>query len=300
MRQDYFPEVFDSSMMGTLKACPQLFKKIYIDQWKTKGLSIHLHAGASFARGVEVARTRFYVSGDSAEDAVAWGLGALLEAYGDFDAQDEAKDLVRMAGALVYYFDMYPLNHETAYPILLPGGRRAIEFNFAHPLPIRHPITGQPILYCGRMDAILSFAGDVFIFDEKTTSYLGATWSQKWDLRAQFTGYCWGCREAGMRVAGAVVRGVSILKTKYETQEAICYRPEWQVDRWYGELLEWIAEAIRWWETGRFKYNLDESCTSYGGCGFAIACKSQDETPWLETYFERRHWDPITRLETKL
>jgi hypothetical protein len=300
MQKSNFPEVFDSSMLATLKSCPQLFKKIYIDQWKTKGDNIHLHAGGAFAKGVEVARTQFYVNGLSMEEAVAEGLAALLLFWGDFDGQDEAKNLVRMAGALVFYFDMYPLNHETAYPILLPGGRRAIEFSFAHPLPIKHPITSQPILYCGRMDSILNFAGDTFIFDEKTTGSLGKTWSQKWDLRAQFTGYVWGCREFGIRTAGVVVRGVSILKTQYETQEAICYRPDWQVDRWYTEALEWIGDAIRWWETGRFRYNLDESCASYGGCGFAIACKSQDETSWLETYFERRHWDPVTRIETKL
>jgi hypothetical protein len=195
---------------------------------------------------------------------------------------------------------MYPLNHETAYPILLPGGRRAIEFSFAHPLPVAHPITGQPIIYCGRFDAINSFAGDTFGFDEKTTGSLGATWSRKWDLRGQFTGYTWGCREAGIRCAGIVVRGVSLLVNYYDTQEAICYFPEWMVNRWYTEMLEWISEAIRWWDTGRFKYNLDETCAKFGGCGFTIACKSQDETPWLETYFEKRHWNPITREETKL
>ena len=150
------------------------------------------------------------------------------------------------------------------------------------------------------MDAILNYANDTFIFDEKTTSSLGSSWSKQWDLRSQFTGYVWGCKENGIRVAGVVVRGISILKTKYETQEAICYRAEWEVNRWYTELLDWIADAIRWWKADAFRYNLDNSCSSYGGCGFTSVCKSQDEKPWLETYFVRKHWDPVTRQETLL
>lgn len=301
MKAGDFPEVFDSSMIATLKQCPQLFKKVYIDQYKSKGQNVHLTAGGAFAKGVEVARRQFYEDGKSADDSIAAGLGALLEAYGDYQCPDDsAKSAVRMAGALEFYFTNYPLNHDAAYPITLPGGKRGIEFSFVHPLAIDHPVTGQPILYSGRMDAILNYAGDVFIFDEKTTTSLGATWGRKWDLRSQFTGYCWGCREAGVRTGGVVVRGVSILKTKYETAEAISYRPEWMLDRWYTELLEWIADAIRWWKTGRFRYVLDDACTSYGGCGFSSVCQSENEAPWLDTYFVRKHWDPVTRKETLL
>ncbi len=296
-----FPEVFDSSMIATLKTCPQLFKKVYIDQYKTKGDNVHLLAGGSFAKGVEVARRSFYEEGLSSDDSIASGLEALLKAYGDYQCPpDSAKSAERMAGALEFYFEHYPLNHDAAYPVILPGGKRGIEFGFVEPLGIDHPITGQPILYSGRMDAILNYAGDTFVFDEKTTGALGSSWGRKWDLRSQFTGYVWGCRQAGIHTAGVVVRGVSILKTKYDTAEAISYRPEWEVNRWYGELLEWISDAMRWWKSGRFRYTLDDACQSYGGCGFSSVCKSENEGPWLDTYFERRHWDPVTRLETKV
>jgi hypothetical protein len=301
MQPGNFPEVFDSSMVATLKQCPQLFHKVYIQQYKSKETNVHLRAGGAFAAGIEKARRAFYEDGKSAEESIALGMQALIIHYGDFECpSDSAKSVERMAGALEFYFENYPLNHEAAFPITLAGDKRGIEFGFVEPLSIDHPVTNHPILYAGRMDAILNYAGDVFVFDEKTTSSLGSTWGRKWDLRSQFTGYCWGCRKAGIHAAGVVVRGVSILKTKYETQEAICYRADWEVDRWYKELLEWIADAITWWKEKRFRYNLDDSCTSYGGCGFSSVCKSENETPWLETYFERRHWDPVTREETKL
>lgn len=320
-----FPEIFDSSMLGSYKACAEQFRKQYIMHWKPKASSVHLHAGGAFAKGLEVARKAFY-SGEiigmikgsdnqmhwssiqrepqDAETSIALGLQALLAAYGDFECPpDSAKSAERMAGAFEFYFQNYPLDHDDAYPIILPGGKRAIEYSFAHPLPIRHPVTGNPLLYVGRMDAVIQYAGGRYICDEKTTTQLGASWPRQWDLRSQFTGYAWGCREAGIEVEGAIVRGVSILKTKYDTAQSINYRPEWQIDRWYSELLEWIEDIkANWVRRGPdlpWRHNLDHSCAEYGGCAFREACMSQDEQPWLETAFEHRVWNPLLREEKK-
>lgn len=321
-----FPEVLDSSLAANFKQCRQLFYKQYIMNWKPKGQSVHLHAGGAFAKGIEVARNAFYCgeaevgetyldeAGDkrkrwlktpcepsNADIAEAYGLQALLFAYGDFECPaDSAKSAARMAGAFEFYFTNYPLSNDEYTPITLPSGKRGIEFGFVQPLPILHPETGNPLLYSGRMDALLNFAGGVFITDEKTTSQLGASWSRQWDLRSQFTGYAWGCRENGVKADGVIVRGVSILKTKYETQHAISYRPEWQIERWYSETMDLIEEMIQCWKTGKWRYDLDHACAEYGGCQFRAACASQDESSWLETYFVRRHWDPITRIETDL
>lgn len=298
-----FPTVLDSSTLSTFKQCPQLFKRGTIDSWKPKASSVHLHAGGAFAKGIEVAREAFYVEGLSAEDSVAKGMGALLHAYGDYqEPADSAKSAERMAGALEFYFQNYPLTNEDYAPITLPSGRRGIEFSFAEPLPILHPETGDPLIYCGRMDAIVNFAGGVFIMDEKTTTQLGASWGRQFDLRSQFTGYSWGCRQAGIKVDGVIVRGVSILKTKYETQQPVSYRPSWQIDRWYEELLDWTEDMIRAWKTGKWRHNLDHACGDFGGCTFRQICMTQPgtEQDWLETYFERRHWDPVTRTETRL
>jgi hypothetical protein len=296
-----FPQVIDSSMLGTLKSCHQKFNKSYIQEWKPRGLSVHLHAGKAYASALEETRIAFYERGESAESAVASGLGKLISTYGDFECpSDSAKSLERMLGAFEFYWENYPLGQNNSYPITLPSGRRGVEFTFAHPLPILHPQTGDPLLYSGAMDAIYHHAGDIYIIDEKTTTQLGATWTRQWDLRAQFTGYAWGCREAGIRVAGAIVRGVSILKTKYDTAEAITYRPNWQINRWYEEMLILVNRAIECWKQDEWLHDLDSACAEYGGCQFRQCCQSEDETPWLETSFERRHWDPVARKETLL
>lgn len=295
-----FPPAIDSTMVAAYKACPTLFRREYIESWRSKSPSVHLHAGGAFAKGIEVARTEFYVAGASPDLAIAKGREALGEAYGSFECPpSSAKTKDRMLGAYDFYWLNYPLD-QSSPPIILPNGRHGIEFSFVEPLDIAHPDTGEPLLYSGRMDAILNFGGGVFICDEKTTSSLGPTWGRQWDLRSQFTGYCWGAARNGVRVDGVLVRGVSILKTKYDTQQAISYRPQWQIDRWYEETQLWVEDMVQSYRTGKYRHNLDHSCADYGGCPFREACSSQDPAPWIETQFERRSWDPITRQETKL
>jgi hypothetical protein len=296
-----FPAVIDSSMLHDFKQCPIKFAQTYIGHWKPKQPSVHLHAGAAFARGLEVARREFYELGKSVDDSVAAGLGALMTAYGDFAAPEgSAKSLERMCGALEFYFANYPLGPGDGSPIEVPALGRAIEYNFVLPLPIRHPETGEPLQFCGRWDGIINFAGGVFGLDDKTATQLGQSWGKQWILRSQFTGYAWAAQQYGMRLDGFVIRGVSILKTKYDTAQVLIYRPEWQIERWYTEMLDWIADMIECYQTGSWRHNLDTACSDYGGCGFLDVCDSPDPASYLERDYERRAWDPLTRQETKL
>ena len=294
-----FPELWDSSMLATLRSCKHKFALEYLQYWKPKVESHHLHAGGAFADGLEAARRAYHEHGaDPETKAVQEGIRALLAAYGDFmPPEDSPKTAARMAGALEFYFSHWPLDEDPAQPATL-GDRLGIEFSFAQPLPVMHPESGEPLIYCGRADQVVDFAGGRYVEDDKTASQLGATWSKQWDLRSQFTGYAWAAREAGIRVDGVLVRGVSILKTKYDCAEAITYRPPWQVDRWLEQTCRDIKAAIRCWEEGYWDWSLDHACTEYGGCAFRQICLLQDPRPFLEINFERRYWNPLTREET--
>lgn len=300
MNRPPFPAVLDSTIVSAFRACPRKAFLEYVNHWKSKTPSVHLHAGAAFAHGLEVARRAFYSQGVSPDVALDEGIRALLSFYGDFECPDDsAKSAARMAGALEFYFERYPLASDPVRPTTMPGGSLGVEFSFAEPIDIPHPETGDPIIYCGRMDMVAEFAGGLYVFDDKTTSSLGASWSRQWDLRSQFSGYAWGCQQVGLRTDGVLVRGISILKTKYDTEQAISYRPQWQIDRWYEQLLRDVTRMKECWENGIWDYDLSESCNAYGGCAFRSGCLMMDPSAWLETYFERRVWNPITRQEEK-
>ena len=293
-----FPHALDSTTLSTFRACPQKFFRQYIEHWKAKETSVHLVAGGAFASGIEAARNSFYVEGESANSAEGAGLQALIQHYGNFECpSDSPKSLDRMCGALEFYFAQYPLGNDGAEPITLASGRRGIEFSFAEPLAIKHPVTGDPILYTGRSDMIAHRAGGVWVYDEKTTSSLGLTWSRQWEMRSQFTGYCWAAARQGLKPTGAIVRGVSILKTKYDTLEVPTYRTEYEIARWETQVLHDIQAMIRMWEAGYWDYNLDGACTDYGGCQFTRVCKSSDPETWLPMYFAKKIWDPLLKRE---
>lgn len=296
-----FPEVIDSTMLATFRSCPQKLFRMYIEHWKPKAESVHLVAGKAFARGLEVARRAYYDDGADSEKALEDGVAALLAEYGTFECpEDSAKGPYRMAGALEFYFNRYPLAEDSAIPLVMPSGKSAIEFSFAQPLPVYHPETGEPLIYAGRSDMIATFAEGTFVEDDKTTSQLGASWSGQWDLRSQFTGYCWAARESGISVDGVLVRGVSILKTKYDTLQAITYRSGWEVDRWLRQVERDLLRMIECWRDGYWDFNLDHACAEYGGCPMKIICTKNDPESWLPMYFEQRKWDPLAREETIL
>lgn len=318
-----FPHTVDSTMLAAFRSCPQKMFRTYVQHWKPQSESVHLVAGGAFAKGLEVARRAFFegvatvanVTYDDAgtrhcrwtsapcepgavEFSIGLGLSAVVAAYGDFECPpDSAKSLERTAGAFEFYFDRYPLGADGMEPILLPNGRRGIEFSFANPLDIRHPISGDPILYTGRADMISEFSGGVYVVDDKTTSSLGASWSGQWELRSQFTGYVWAAKKANLHPAGAIVRGVSILKTKYDTQQALTYRTPYELERWEHQVHRDLERMIECWRAGWWDYNLDNACAEYGGCNLVRICKSPDPESWLPMHFEQRVWDPLARRQ---
>jgi len=293
-----FPHTVDATMLSTFRACPRKFELMYLRHWKPKAESVHLIAGGAFAAGVEAARKAYFVDNLPREECVQLGLKELMVKYGDFECPPEsAKSMERTCGALEYYFTQYTLGEDGMTPILLGKDKHGIELAFCEPLNFPHPVTNSPILYTGRADMVANFAGGIYVVDEKTTTQLGASWSRQWELRSQFTGYQYACQKQGINAAGTVIRGVSILKTKYDTLQVMTYRPPWEIERWEKQLYKDLGRMLRAWKEDYWDYNLDHSCNDYAGCPFALICKSPTPEDWLEMYFEKRVWDPLARKQ---
>lgn len=297
-----FPQVIDNSMLGQLRSCEGKAYYSFLENLSPLGTSVHLHAGGAFAHGVEHVRRSYYQHGKTAEEAIAIGVSELLKYYGDYECPPEsAKSAERMAGALVYYFDTYRLDSDYIKP-WTDGTSNGIEFSFSFPLPVAHPQSGDPILYAGRFDMLAEHqqSGALFVTDEKTATSLGTSWVNQWELDSQFTGYCAGARMFNKPVVGAIIRGVSILKTKYDTKEAIIYRPQWQIDRWYRQVVRDVNRLVEIWKGGSEEVNwkLDKSaCGAYGGCAFKLLCASPNPDQWKRVNYEPRVWHPMLREE---
>ncbi len=296
-----FPECLDSTMISAFRSCPHQYNEAYRNHWKPIGESIDLVAGKAFASGIELARKAFHDDNKTLEESLQLGVIELIREWGDFEApENHAKQLDRMIGALDEYFKHYGFSTDHIQP-LISNGKSAVEFSFALPIPgTEHPTTGQPILYTGRFDMLGLYNNQLFIVDEKTTKQLGATWNKNWIMRSQITAYCWAARQYDYPVAGAIIRGISILKTKYGHAESIQYRSDAFIEKWLIQVRKDINRMVGCWKDGYWDYNFDSSCTGYGGCRFQEACTSNDEQKVLERDFVKRIWDPLAREEREV
>jgi len=302
-----FPDVIDSSMRGAWATCPRKFYWQYIRNLRPKGGSVHLIAGGAFARGCEVTRKSYYDKNLSPDEALLAGATAALEAYGSFEptatpkipSNAHPKRLERVLEGLAWYFTRYPFHTDAIQPIKMPDGTHKVEFTFAIPLDIRHPVTGNPIIYAGRNDMLAQHSsGILLVHDDKTVSQLGPTWSSQWSLRAQLDGYVWAARQLDFPCEGANVRGLAFYKNDFGTAESLQLRTKWQLARWYDQTMRNIKAMIAAWQSGQWDYDLDSACSSYGGCAYQKLCSVENPDDWVEGDYEVSVWNPLEHKST--
>jgi hypothetical protein len=287
-------------MRAEFVECPQKFYRSFIQKLGPTSPSPDLHAGGAYARGHEVIRTQFYVHGDPFPVAFQKGVIATIEYWGDYEPPEhkQTKNLERVLAALGYYYNQFPADRDYLKPHQWDGGA-GIEFRFALPMEISHPETGEPLLYAGRCDMIAEYRNQLWVYDDKTTSQLGPTWGEKWNLRGQFTGYCKAARDFGLPVAGAIIRGLSFLKeTKanpsgFGHAEAITTRPDWLIDKWWYQLHRDVERMIWAWREGYWDFNFSDACVAYSSCPFSRLCLSPNPENWIEGNYGNRNWDPL-------
>jgi hypothetical protein len=270
-------------------------------------MSIDLHAGGAFAHCIEVVRHEVFVNQRSLSDALLRANAAFEIYWGDFKIPEHkttSKRPDRVWTAVEEYFNQWSPHSDHIQPYFV-NGKPTFEFTFAipledipgqHPWPT-HPVTGEPFMYTGRFDMMGEYLGMPVICDDKTSGaghYAG--WSEKWDLRSQFIGYTWACKQLGIEADSVVVRGVGIMAKQIALAEAIKPYSDDLRARWLEQLRRDLWRIVMMWNDNQyFDYNFAEACTSYGNCVFSVPCQSADATPWLETMTVRR-WDP-TKLD---
>lgn len=293
-----FPGVIDSTMRGDLSSCETKAYYSFNRKLGPKLGSVDLIAGGAFAKGLEVVRLGYYGAKMPLAEALHHGMLAAIEAYGDFQTPEgkENKGVDRVVQALDSYFEHYPPATDHIQPMYDSNGKPMVEFTFAIPIPVNHPDTGEPIIVAGRFDMAGLYNNQIFGVDEKSTSQLGPTWNNKWNLRAQFTCYTWALQQYGRPAVGIIVRGVSFLKNSFGHSESIQQRPQWMIDQWYAQF---VRDVERWknaYVTGWYDQNFGDACAEYGGCPFQRLCTSAEPENWIEGHYGVRDWDPLKKV----
>ncbi len=298
------PIYIDGTMRSTYRTCPQKFYNAYVLRKVSAHSSIHLTAGKAFAKGCEEVRIARYLHNLPWEQAIEVGEVALYRAYlhgadEEPDPQESGKTLPTMLHLLRAYFEEYDMAGSDVLPFVRDCGKPAVEFSFAIPIPgTKHPITGEPFLYVGRLD-MLAHRGENMKYlwptDEKTTGQLGPKWGSQWTLRGQFIGYCWAAQAYGYAVPGAIVRGCKITKTgQIGFAEVPIMIPPHVIDRYLVELQRDCFNISRDYMSGDWSYDFAEGCSAYGGCPYQIVCGAKNPAKWLDVNFVDNLWNPVT------
>lgn len=287
-----FPSVLDSTILLT-SACPTKFFYKHCFHLAPQQKSIHLHAGGAFAEAMQVVRTKFYKEKLGLEKSLLEGMRAFILYWGDYEAPEGSyKNFENMLAAVFDYFHVYNPEDDFLQPFVQENGDPAVEFTFSIPLPIPHPDTGEPLIYAGRCDMIGVYNNLLAIDDEKTCYSFGFDWSRVFQMRGQFIGYTWAAQQYNMPVNLCIVRGIAIQQRNIKHLETMFTFPQWQIDRWYKEMLQKVTYLSTCWSMKEFPMNYGDICGSYGGCEMMDLCTSKDPEVWFPT-FDIREWNPL-------
>lgn len=292
-----FPQVIDSTILSSI-SCPRKF--FYRHCMHLSGAkSVHLNAGGALAKALQVARNAFYKDNKSQEESLLLATRAFINEWGEYDPEGHYKDFVNVLSAVFSYFYTYPMATDHIQPFRnSKDNSPAVEFTFALPLPIKHPETGEPLLFSGRCDMIGTNGSTTCVVDEKTTYAFQSNWSNQFLMRGQFMGYCWAAQQHGIKTNTAVVRGIAIQQRNIKHQEAIFSLPQWQIERWYNNALDKIQIAIDHWNAFKsfgleaLPMDYGNACSAYSGCEFTDLCTSEFPENWFDS-FERIQWNPL-------
>jgi hypothetical protein len=291
------PIAIDSTMLTTFRACHQKFYDEFVLGLRPGRTSIHLHAGGAIAAGIEEVRRRVYNEKLPVEKALQHGYVAFATYWGDYQApEDSYKTFFNCFRSICSYFERWDPYNDHIRPYNFGRGG-TFEFSFAMPTKVLHP-SGQPFLFCGRIDMLGEYLGKPCILDEKTMKSMSSSFAFQWAMRGQFIGYCKAVTQAlNIKVDTAVIRGTALLKEEIKHIEAIQQYPDHLIARWERELDATLRQIVECWQTEHWDYNFGDTCTAWGQCPYTILCTARDPTPWYSDFTVRR-WNPVLRDPT--
>lgn len=305
------PQYIDSTMISCFRSCPQKFYNEFCLGLRPSAISVDLHAGACFALALETVYETMFEEKQPFDKAILRAYSVFMDAWGDFiAAKDTPKTKENTWAAVEEYFKQWPPLTDPVQPF----NNNAQEFTFgiplvpAHTTPVSiqvpdtklfplHP-SGEPFIYCGKFDLLGLWSNKPVVRDEKTTTSIGQSWAEQWDLRSQFMGYCWACQQSGIPVDTVIVRGVGILKTKISLAEAIKTYSDVMIARWYEQLRRDLWRLRQMWDEDYWDKNYADACSSYGGCVFRDSCASATPEAWFSNFTVRR-WNPLLKNPTE-
>ena len=264
---------FDYTMMSDFLRCRFYYYFRHIRHLVPKVTPAPLSFGKTWHSATEM-----LAKGKSSEDA---------QKHFKTDYKNETRDEMRTPERGALMVKMYEEKYKRA-----PIKFLYTETPFALHLP-------NNVILCGRMDGIVEWRDGVYVFERKTTSKLGATFFEKFELNYQIDGYCLGCMELVGACNGAIMDIARVCKPA----------PKMDVDfvrdivsRTKDELVlakKNIVEIAYDMQNGPLYQNKDSCMLYYRKCQYHDLCMSGCDERVIKAQYDVAIWDPSHGLEEK-
>lgn len=298
---------WDSTSLGLLKECPRKYQYTIIEGWRSKGESVHLKFGILFHSSLErydIARANGDDHDEACDEVCEW----LLQETGTYESPAEystvalwvpwtsdhpKKNRETLFRTVFWYLEEY--KDDPAKTVILANGKPAVELSFKFDLPFLSP-SGDPYIYCGHMDRLVTYADDVYVMDRKTSgSTIGAYYFAQYSPDNQMSGYTLAGKVVyDMPVSGVIIDAAQVAVGFSSYARGFTMRSDAQLAEWLDNTGIWLETAKRYAEVGVWPMN-EKSCSNYGGCPFRGVCQKDPSVRelFLKSDFEKRFWNPL-------
>jgi len=279
---------WDSTCIERLKRCGRL-RKYKLDGWEPKSESIALRFGREYHQALhdyEVLLAEKYKH----RDAVFEVIRALTLRLEDWDPDDKKRNRSTLLRTVIWYLEKF--KDDPAKTLILASGAPAVEIRFSFDLPYDiEAAPGQPYVLSGKLDRVVTFNGDLFVMDRKTTTWgLGSSYWNLWTPHNQISLYTLAGKQVFQApIKGVIIDAAQLLVGGVNFERGIIYRTQEQLDEWVEDLIPFLLRQ------NDFGHN-DTSCDKYGGCEFREVCgkSPQVRDRFLRSAFEQvTPWNPL-------
>lgn len=168
-----------------------------------------------------------------------------------------------------------------------------------------HQTERAKYVWIGRIDAVVSYKGKLWILDHKTTSMLGEKFLDDKMRSSQFLGYYYILNDYikekfGQPLAGVLINAIctGTKDIKFDLYELPFN--QWQIDEWRRDTIE-LLQLIGTLLTDIYNGNITEvipereiCVTKYGRCPFFEVCSNVPVVRYnlLKSQYEAHDWNP--------
>ena len=279
---------WDSTSLGAFFSCPAHYNYMMHHKRQAKKsaallFGIHIHSA------LELYEREIYKGVSRAEARrkawlYAYEKGAELDEMGD-----TSRTKFTLVRAVLWYFEHY--KNLPLHTLKMDGGVPAIELSFRIPLGIT-AVTGEEYVYCGHLDRMVEFDGDVYVLDYKTTKSITGNTYKQWNPNLQITGYIMAADQLyrKKKCKGAIIDIIKTLVGSTEFARHITMRTRPQIDEWRRMLAYKFREAEMYAQHGEYPMN-PKSCFF---CVFKEVCASDPAVrPEILATYEKGFWNPL-------